>query len=235
MALLTDVEIKEAIKNSEIEIDPFDERYLKGSSYDLRIGKKGIVSRSITLEELRGKIQKEAIKEVSIEKEESVSIPGGSFALISTLERIKLSKMQAGHIGMRSYYVRKGLALLSGLQIDPGWDGNLILGLANLSPRTITLDYKDELCTIEIHRLNREVGKVYNGVYMADQREGRIPTADKDYLRTIETMSVTDLTKALIDLSSSVEGIGKQFRGFWVGIGVVVLIAVLSFILQLTQ
>ena len=136
---------------------------------------------------------------------------------------------------MRSYYVRKGLALLSGLQIDPGWDGNLILGLANLSPRTITLDYKDELCTIEIHRLNREVGKVYNGVYMADQREGRIPTADKDYLRTIETMSVTDLTKALIDLSSSVEGIGKQFRGFWVGIGVVVLIAVLSFILQLTQ
>jgi len=236
MALLTDIEIKEAIEHGEIEIDPFDEKKcLKGTSYDMRLGKKGIVTRSVSLEELKGKIQREEVKEINIEKEESISIPGGAFALVNTLERIKLPQVYAGHIGMRSYYIRKGLALLSGLQIDPGWDAPLILGLANLSPRTITLDYSDEICTIEIHRLNREAGKSYEGTYMAEQRKGRIPTADKDYLRTIETMSVTDLTRALIDLSSSVENVGKLVRNFWIGIGVVILLAILSFIMQLVR
>ncbi len=101
MALLTDIEIKEAIKGGEIEIDPFDEeKCLKGSSYDLRLGKRGIVTRSVTLEEVKGKIQREEIKEINIEKEESISIPGGAFALVSTLERVRLSKVYAGHIGM---------------------------------------------------------------------------------------------------------------------------------------
>ena len=229
MPLLTDIEIKEAIENKEIEIDPFDEgKCLKGTSYDLRLGKKGIISKSLTLEQLKAKIQGEEVKEINIEKEVSISIPGGAFALVNTLEKIKLSPMHAGHIGMRSYYARKGLALLSGLQIDPGWDAHLVLGLANLSPRNITLDFSDFLCTIEIHKLNREADKVYAGPYMAEQREGRIPTADKDYLRTIETMSVTDLTRALIDLSSSIESIGKWVRHFWYGIGIIIALAVLS-------
>ncbi len=233
MALLADIEIKEAMQRGEIEIDPFDEeKCLRSSSYDMRLGKRGIVSRSITLEELKGKIQREEIKEINIEKDESISIPGGAFALVNTLERIKLSEIYAGHIGMRSYYVRKGLSLLSGLQIDPGWNAPLVLGLANLSPRTITLDHGDQLCTIEIHKLNREVGKKYAGVYMAEQREGRIPTSDKDYLRTIETMSVTDLTKALVDLSSSIEIMGKWVRGFWIGFGILILLAIISIIVR---
>ncbi|MFQ5827108.1 MAG: 2'-deoxycytidine 5'-triphosphate deaminase domain-containing protein [Dehalococcoidia bacterium] len=235
MAILTDDEIKDAIKRGEIEINPFDEEnQLQGSSYDLRLGKRGIISRAITLEELKGKIAREEVREIPIDKEESITIPGGAFALVSSLERVRLSKMHAGHIGMRTYYIRKGLALLSGLQIDPGWDAPLIFGLANLSPRGITLDYMDPLCTIEIHRLNREAHKSYEGPYMAQQREGRIPTADKDYLRTIETMSVTDLTRSLIDLSSSIENLGRWVRGFWAGIGILILLAIFSLIVQLS-
>jgi deoxycytidine triphosphate deaminase len=230
MALITDVEIQEAMANGEIEIEPFKESCLKGSSYDLRLGGRGIISKSVTLEQLKAKIQAEELKEVNIEKEESISIPGGAFALVNTLERVKLSLVYAGHIGMRSYYVRKGLAILSGLQIDPGWDAPLVLGLANLSPRTVTLDYADTLCTIEIHRLNREAGKHYEGPYMAEQREGRLPKADKDYLRTIETMSVTDLTRALIDLSASVQNTGRWVRGFWIGIGIAIALAVVKLV-----
>lgn len=232
MALLTDVEIKEAMSQGDIEIDPFDEEQcLKGTSYDLKLGKRGIISRAVTLEELKRKIQAEETKEINIEREESISIPGGAFALVNTLERVKLSTMYAGHLGMRTYYIRKGLSLLSGLQIDPGWDAPLVLGLVNLSPRTITLDYSDTLCTIEIHRLNREAGKSYDGTYMAEQRQGRIPTADKDYLRAIETMSVSDLTKALIDLSVSVESTNKWVRGFWFGIGTLIALAIVKLII----
>lgn len=228
MALLTDIEIKESISRGEIEIEPFDEASLKGASYDLKLGGRGIVSRSVTLEQLKTKIQAEEVKELNIEKEESIVIPGGSFALVNTLERIKLSPLYAAHIGMRTYYIRKGLALLSGIQIDPGWDASLVLGFANLSPRAITLEYGDHICTIEIHKLNREVGKSYEGVYMAEQREGRIPTADKDYLRTIETMSVSDLTRALIDLSASIESTNKWVRGFWYGFGILIILTIVG-------
>ena len=233
MAILTDGEIKEAIKNKEIEIDPLNEEYsLQPASYDMRLGKRAIITKSVSLEELKGKVQKEEVKEVNVEKEESITIPGGAFALVSTLERVRLGDYFAGHIGMRTYYTRKGLVILSGLQIDPKWDGVLVLGLANLSPRSITLDYGDPLCSIEIHRLNRAADKNYSGLYMAEQREGRIPSADKDYLRTIETMSVSDLTSALIDLSRNVGELGKWVRGFWVGFAIVIILAILSLVLR---
>jgi dCTP deaminase len=235
MALLTDVEIKEALKTGDIEIDPFNEEGLKSASYDMRLGKKAIITKTVSLEELKGKIQKEDVKEVNVEKEESITVPGGAFALVSTLERIKLADNYAGHIGMRTYYTRKGLSILSGLQIDPSWDGALILGLVNLSPRSITLDYMDHLCTIEIHKLNRPAGKPYSGEYMAEQREGKIPLSDKDYLRTIETMSVSDLTKALIDLSQNVGFLGKWVRGFWVGFGIVIVLAIVTIVIQIIK
>lgn len=231
MALLTDFEIKEAIQNKDILIEPFDKRNLQGASYDLKIGKRGIVSKSVTLDQLKGKIQKEEIREIEIDIEKSLTIPGGSFGLVTTLEKIKLSNIHVAHIGMSSYYVRKGLALLSGLQIDPGWEGVLVLGLANLSPRNLTIDYGDDLCTIEIHRLKGNVDKTYCGPY-AEQKEGVIPKSDKDYLRTIETMNVSELTRALLELSSNVNNLSKMFNYFWIGIGVVILIAVLGLIFR---
>jgi len=235
MALLTDIELRDALKTEDLEIDPFDEESLQAASYDMRLGNRALITKTVSLEELKGKIQKEEVKEINVEKEESLTVPGGAFALVSTLERIKLPNNYAGHIGMRTYYTRKGLSILSGLQIDPGWDGVLVLGLANLSPRSITLDYKDKLCTIEIHKLNRPVEKPYQGKFMAEQREGRIPVSDKDYLRTIETMSVSDLTKALIDLSQNVGTLGNWVKGFWVGFGIVIVLAVITIILQFVR
>jgi deoxycytidine triphosphate deaminase len=183
---------------------------LEGASYDLRLGKKGIVTKSIKLEEIRSKISEGEVKEHQIDTEGSISIPPGSFALLTTLETLKLSESFAGHIGPKSYYTRKGLALLSGLQIDPGFEGVLVLGYANLSSRTITIEYSDPICTIELHRLASPAKKIFTG--LQDQREGKIPVADKDYLRTIETMSITDLTRAMVTLSDNVSNATKYFK-----------------------
>lgn len=232
MALLTDVEIKEILEKNEIAIDPFSEECLKGASYDMRLGKRAIVTRSISLEELRGKVAGEGTKELDIEKERSIGIPPGGFALVATLERIRLSDNYAGHIGLRTYHLRKGLAVLSGLQIDPGWDGILVLGLCNLSPREVILDYSEPICAIEIHKLAQRVGKPYLGPYMEEQREGRIPKADKDYLRTIETMSISDLTKALLSLSNSVKTLSRNFWLFWIPLIIVFFGIVLQLFLK---
>lgn len=235
MSMLNDLEIKSAIDGGQIAITPFEGDCLKPASYDLRLGKRAIIARALSLGELKGKVAREELKELNVEEERSISIPGGGFALVTSLESIRLTSAYAGHIGMKMYYVRKGLLLLSGLQIDPGREGVLVLGLANVSPRTITLDFKDPLCTIELHRLTQEAGQIYDGRYMAEQREGRIPREDKDYLRTIETMSVSDLTEALLTLSRNIETLSSQVKYFWVGFITIIGVSVLGFVLVLLQ
>jgi len=232
MALLTDNEIEQAMKNGDIEIEPFEAKQLQSATYDMRLGKRAIISKTVTLEELEKQITREEAKEINIEEERSIRIPGGAFALVTTLERIKLGKTYAGHIGMSTYYVRKGLSLLSGLQIDPGWDGVLILGLVNVSPRSITIDYQDDICSIEIHRLNIEPDKIYRGPYMEDQREGKIPKADKDYLRTIETMSVSELTTALVNMSQSVNRLSRYMWYFWIPVSLTFLAVLINALLR---
>ncbi len=146
MALLTDIEIREARQRGDLAIEPFDEsESLQPASYDLRVGKTAIVAKSVTIEELERAVKEDLAPEINLEDRRTLSIPAGGFALITTLEPVKLSPSYAAHIGIRSYYTRKGLALLSGLQIDPGFEGYLILGLANLSPRAIAVDYADPL------------------------------------------------------------------------------------------
>ena len=235
MSLLGDEEIRLAVNSGSLVIDPFEETKLQAASYDVRLGKRAIITKSLSLDELRGRIEGGTAPELDVESERSITIPGGGFALVTSRERIVTDGIHVGHIGMKTYYVRKGLTLLSGLQIDPWWDGVLVVGLANVSPRNIVLEYEDDLCTIEFHRLNSAVQQRVPSEYMSEQREGRLPRADRDYLRTIETMSVSDLTQALLRLSSNVEAISGHFNRFWIGFGTVILVTLLTFVLALLQ
>jgi deoxycytidine triphosphate deaminase len=237
MALMTDAEIRQAVESGEISIEPFDATVsLQPASYDLKVGDTAIVAKSVKLEELETRLKEEVAPEIDLKQRRTISVPAGGFALVTTLERVSLSKSFAAHIGIRSYYTRKGLALLSGLQIDPGFSGYLVLGLANLSPRSIGIDYADPLCTIEIHRLASPAEKAYDGKYALEQREPRIPAADKDYLRTIETMSVSDITQALLTLSRNVQNVGEQLNRLWymfiATFGAAVLAAIFSIVFR---
>jgi len=226
--LISDAEILDAIGKKEIEIKKFSKDQLEPASYDMRLGDKAIVSRTIKLEEFKKEVEAEEVKEINVKDAGSITIPPGAFALLTTLESIKLTRRYAGHIGMRSYYSRKGLILLSGLQIDPGFEGVLVLGTCNLSPRSITIEYGDSLCTVEIHKLSREASKSYSGEAMEAQKEGRIPSADKDYLRTVETMSVSDLTEALLTLSNNVNTLTSNIRWLWIPVLLTFLAVILT-------
>jgi hypothetical protein len=110
--------------------------------------------------------------------------------------------------------------------VDPGFEGHLVLGLANLSPRAIYLHYDDPIATLELHRLSQEASSAYTGTYRGQQLKPGIPRADADYLRTIETMSVSDLTQALLRLSDSVSLLSRDLRKYLLPIGLAILIAV---------
>lgn len=228
---MTDTQIREAIAADEIEITPLDEEQLQPASYDLRLGDRAILTKSLDVEKMRERIEDDAAPEVDVAKEGSLSVPAGGFALIVTKERVRLSPQYAGHLGLRSYFARKGLLLLAGLQVDPGFDGYLVLGLANLSPRAVHLSHEEPIATLELHHLSHPASVSYSGVYAGQQAKATIPRADADYLRTIETLSVSDLTRALLRLSDSVGTLSRDVKLFFLPVGVAVLLAVVVQIL----
>jgi dCTP deaminase len=235
VALMTDSEIRDALASGDIELSPLAEEALQPASYDLRMGERAIISRTPEIQELRDRIVNDEAPEIDVASVTSFSIPAGGFALIVTKERVRLSLSYAGHIGLRSYFARKGLLLLAGLQVDPGFNGYLVLGLANLSPRSIPLHHEEPIATLELHRLDRPASQEYEGQYAGQQETPTIPRADADYLRTIETLSVSDLTRSLLRLSDNVATLTgdvatltRDVRLLWIPLGIAIVVAILT-------
>jgi dCTP deaminase len=226
VTLMTDTEIRAAITSGAIAIGPLDDEQLQPASYDLRLGDRAIVTKSIDIDKLRERVESESVPEIDVARKRSLTIPAGAFALVVTKERVKLSAEYAGHLGLRSYFARKGLLLLAGLQVDPGFDGHLVLGLANLSPRAVQLAYEEPIATLELHHLTRAAAMAYTGMYAGQQVEAVIPRVDADYLRTIETLSVSDLTRSLLRLSDSVAALSRDVRRVYLPIALAILVAV---------
>lgn len=219
--LMIDSEIKQAIRDGIIGMQNYTEEQVQPSSYDMRIGDRAILSGNE--------------KEISIREEKGIIIKPGCFAIITTFENIRMPNNIAGHIGVKSYYTRKGLILLAGLQIDPGFNGVLVLGVFNASPRNLTLDYLTPFCTIEFHRLSGPVEKPYAN--SLEQKRGEIPRVDKDYLRTIETQSLSELSDNLRTLTLSVTALSRTMNRFVVpillGIAITIFGAALKAIFHL--
>ncbi len=187
--LMTDGEIKQATQSGRLVIGDYDGAQLQPCAYDARAGKEALVSGNDQL--------------IDLPKAKSVTLKAGDFALIMTHESFKLPNDIAGHIGMKSSWARRGLVLLAGIQIDPGFEGHLRLGFYNSSLRRLTIDYLDEICTIEFHQLSKDVEKPIGPI--PDLKEGRIPDTDKAFLRELETLSLSDLSRDMRSLSQSVK------------------------------
>lgn len=182
-----DSDILEAQKDGELVLEPFSEDSLQPASYDLRVGSKLLASHSD--------------REIDLSSKGSGAIKAGEFALLNTYEKIELPPDMAAHIGIRSYYTRKGLILLAGSQIDPGFEGHLTLGVYNASPRSFTIEYKEPFSTVEFHRLNEPVDEPYRS--SKQQISESIPKDDKDYLRTLETESLSEMSESVRQLSEN--------------------------------
>lgn len=210
--LLSDVEIRNEMEKKTIIIDPFNEQSLQPASYDLRIGKRALISGMEN--------------EIDLEKRLSFTIKAGDFALLTTLEKITLSNNIVCHIGMKSYYIRKGLILLSGLQIDPGWDGYLILGMYNASPRNLTLDYQSTICTIDFYGLTVPASEAF--ITGTELKAGLIPRVDKDYLRTLETQTLSEMSESVRQLSENVNMLTRIIYKFVTPLLILILASIVS-------
>jgi deoxycytidine triphosphate deaminase len=211
--LMTDGEIKQAMAAGDLEIQNFDAGQLQAASYDAGLGDRALLG------------GKDA--EIDVAGKGALTIHPGEFVLMVTKERFKLSNTLAGTIGLRSYFGRKGLLLLAGLQIDPGFEGHLIIGGYNAAPRRLTLDYEAPFLTIEFNRLSRPAEKAYAA--SGEQLKGELPRVDKDYLRTLEALSLSEIANELRTLAQNVGAMQKQLKFFYAPLLVGTFLAVVAF------
>lgn len=207
--LMSDKDIREAMSSEELIIRNFSPKVLQPASYDMRVGKEAFSSHE------KGRID--------VTRERPLVIKPGDFILIRTYESIKLSPRIAGRIGLRSFYARKGLALLAGPQIDPGFDGVLVVGLHNLDANELKLPYRDPFCTVEFYRLSEPVQQPYQGDYQHQRKinerdcmaiKERIPAWSPIDNRLKELEEKVD---SLLGRYREREVIGRKFKFDWEG------------------
>jgi dCTP deaminase len=189
MSILSDVDLRDAIKNSEIQITPHPTS-IEPASIDLSIGEEAFAASGDEIIKLsQGKL---------------LIIPPGEMVLIITREELKLGPRIVGHIGLRSYFTRKGLVLLAGPQIDPGFEGTLHIVLCNLSPTELALSYGESFCTVEFHRLSTEVQQQYKGSY---QKQRGITPREINDIRERRGYALSEVIKDMQSIARDVSSL----------------------------
>lgn len=76
------------------------------------------------------------------------------------------------------------------------------MGIYNASPRSITIDYQSPICTVDFYGLAAPASEGFQAG--DEQRAGEIPKVDKDYLRTLETQTLSEMSESVRHLSENV-------------------------------
>ena len=217
--ILTDRQIREACDSGDILIEPFEDKQVQSASYDFRVGDQGATT---------GTKKKVDVKEAGY-----LLLEPGDFGVLTVLEVIKLGPQHAARFGLRSKYARKGLIATTGPQIDPGFYGRLIIGITNLTPKPVSLPYKDDFVSVEFHRLEEPAEHPYDGPYQGKLELG---AEEIEFITESEGMALSEVLTTLRSLSSNVgtltndvTTLTSEFRSYkWavpsmVGIGMAVI------------
>lgn len=157
--ILVDNQILSAIAGHQIDITPFERSCLEPATYDMRLGEIAGVSTAAT--------------PINLKEQRFLSIEPGAMAIVQTLEVLQLSDTVAGRIGPKTDLLRRGVFASTGPQIDPGFNGRLIVNLINLSPRPFAMRYEQPFLTIEFHQLSGKPNKSYHGEYQGRTELGQ--------------------------------------------------------------
>lgn len=151
--MLNDREIRTALKNDMIGIEPFDDSQMQPVSYDLRLAKEIRVPREdihmidpgMAVEgrvtTYYGKVPPWSTHTTGRDLPPNGRyIKHGEFMLGCTQEVIRLSPFVAARVEGKSSLGRLGLAVhITAGFIDPGFEGQITLEIANLAPWNIVL------------------------------------------------------------------------------------------------
>jgi dCTP deaminase len=178
--ILSDRDIRAAIKAGRIVIDPFVADAVQPSSVDLHLDRRFRVFRNNRYPFIDVREPQPDLTElVEIGVEQPFILHPGEFVLGSTLERVALPDDLVARLEGKSSLGRLGLLIHSTAgYVDPGWDGNLTLELSNVANLPITLYYGMKIGQISFQRMSSPVEVAYGDARIGSRYRGqRDPTA----------------------------------------------------------
>lgn len=150
--MLADFEIRKAIENEEISIEPFAEDRLQPVSYDLTLSREIRIPQydvqtidpgMKTREDVRyyGRVPANRPYTTLAEiHDHGGRLEPQGFILACTNEYVKLSPQMSARVEGKSSLGRLGVAVhITAGFIDPGFEGQITLEIANLAPWTVVL------------------------------------------------------------------------------------------------
>lgn len=146
--ILTDAEIHRAVQNAVITIDPYLDANVNAASLDLCLGSVDAFGR-------QSADQRDASRTIEIAPLECVHA--------WTRETIGLPDNMTARVGPMARFSHLGLFLGHGLQVDPGFEGQLAFSLFNASPNPIFLSVGEAILSLELIDLGTPSSRPMDG------------------------------------------------------------------------
>ncbi len=166
--ILSDRDIKKAIKQGRIQITPKPnfKVQLGPCSIDLHLGNRFAVFKHSKhpFVDLKKPAPMEGImQEIMVKKGAAFVMQPGDFALVTTVENLKLADDIVGKIEGRSSLGRLGIIVHGTASIfDPGWDGKPTMELGNLGVMPVALYPGMRVCAFTFEELSSPAEEPYN-------------------------------------------------------------------------
>lgn len=183
--VLSDRDIKEAIESGLIGIDPYFEKDVQPASVDLHLDETLLIFNNSNAPYIDLKKELPDLNtKVKIQGDEPFILHPGEFVLGSTLEKIRIPNTMVARIEGKSSLGRLGLLIHSTAGfVDPGFNGNLTLELANVSRLPITLYYGMRIGQISFQEMTTEVENPYGSAKLKSRYKGQVlPTASRVHI-----------------------------------------------------
>ncbi|MFA6296332.1 MAG: dCTP deaminase [Patescibacteria group bacterium] len=172
--ILSDKDIKKALVNQDISIDPFDKKYIQPASIDLHLDRHFLIYNTSKNYVIDPKKKIDTMMEkISIEKDNPFVLHPGEFALGMIYEKTGVSSSYVGRLEGKSSVGRMGLLIhVTAGFLDPGNSLKMTLELHNTANLPILLYYKMPIAQMAFEKLSSPCDNPYskknNNKYVGD-------------------------------------------------------------------
>lgn len=186
--ILSDKDIKKALKAKKISIDPLFPKAIQPASVDLHLGADFLVFRTykdvcIDLKEETEHLMEEA----TIDDHRQFIIHPGEFALGMTYEVVGVADDMVGRLEGKSSLGRVGLIIhATAGYLDPGNRLKMTLELHNISPLPIKLYYKMPIAQMSFTPLSSMAENPYNAKRVGSKYYGNMKPKASQYWKNFK-------------------------------------------------
>jgi deoxycytidine triphosphate deaminase len=204
--ILIDTEIQDSVTAGSLIVhSTFSPASLEASSYDIRVGARGVVGGDGTELDLR---------------REPMELQPGAYGGVVSMECFDLPGNISARIGSKRALSYEGVILLTGSTVDPGYRGHLLFGIYNASQRKVIIRSGRKLCNVVFEKLSAEPEKLVPSD--PNLASGSFPDAFLDRMANMDVLpwmqiservkQIETITKDIIDLKSRYEDVLKPIR-----------------------